>query len=411
MNTEITLIFLIISIFGSIAFWLMYRKANNTKAQAQQYLIASLQDESLSSEERESYEKKLSGLLQKNTSKGSVLISLSLALFLTAPSFLLYQKYGTPNAKNLLKVASIEQSAPGQNSAEPQLSMQDAIAQLEQRLSQNPDDVDGQMLYARSQVSLQKYANAVAAYRKANQLAPNESVILTELAEAIALNNNNRSFLGESEALLAQAVELEPTNQKALWLLGMTFYEKKNFVKTNEIWTNLYALMTNEGAKEQLFEQLTEVRNKLGIDTKIISSAEGSQQKEIQEITTTANRDENSLITLQVNIDDSLLNNLKDKRALLYVYTKELTGMPMPIAVIRQPLEQINKTFPISLIFSDDNSLQPSRLLSNFDNVIIGARVSFTGNATPQAGDLQSTEIKIDLSNADNVQLTIDSVR
>ena len=410
MNTEITLIFLIISLFGLVVFWLMYRKANNTKAQAQQYLITSLQDESLGAEDRRNYEKKLSGLLQKSSSKGSLIISLSLAFFLTVSSFLLYQEYGTPNATNLLKVASIQQSSPAQDSTAPQLSMQDAIAQLEQRLSQNPDDVDGQMLYARSQISLKNYANAVAAYRKSNQLAPNESVILTELAEAIALNNNNRSFLGEPEALLAQAVELEPTNQKALWLLGMTFYEKEDYVKTNEIWTKLYALMTNEGAKNQLFEQITDVRNKLGLETNIASSPDAAQQQNPTEVTA-ASIDENSLITLQVNIDDSLLDNLKGKRALLYVYTKELTGMPMPIAVIRQPLEQINKTFPITLIFSDDNSLQPNRMLSNFESVIIGARISFSGNATPQAGDLQSTEIKIELSNADAVELTINSIR
>jgi cytochrome c-type biogenesis protein CcmH len=410
MNTEITLIFLIISLFGLVAFWLMYRNANNTKAQAQKYLIAALQDESLNAEDRGNFEKKLSSLLQKSTSKGTLIISLSLALSLTIPSFFLYQKYGTPNAESLLELANSQQSSPSQNSTAPQLSMQDAIAQLEQRLSQNPDDVDGQMLYARSQISLKNYANAVTAYRKSNQLAPNEPVILTELAEAIALNNNNRSFLGEPEALLAQAVELEPTNQKALWLLGMTFYEKKDFVKTNEIWTSLYALMNNEGAKEQLFEQLTDVRNKLGLETNIVSSPDATQQQNPTE-ETAASIDENSLITLQVNIDDSLLGNLKGKRALLYVYTKELTGMPMPIAVIRQPLEQINKTFPISLIFSDDNSLQPNRMLSNFESVVIGARISFSGNATPQAGDLQSTEIKIDLSNADNVQLLINSVR
>ena len=406
MNTEITLIFLIISLFGLAVFWLMYRKANNTKAQAQQYLITTLQDESLNSEDRENYEKKLSGLLQTKTSKGSLIISLCLALFLTVSSFILYQNYGTPNAKNLLKLASTQQSLPNQDPTAPQLSMQDAIVQLEQRLAQNPDDVDGQMLYARSQISLKNYAKAVIAYRKSNQLVPNEPVILTELAEAIALNNNNRSFLGEPETLLAHAITLEPTNQKALWLLGMTFYEKKDFTKTNELWTNLYDLMSNEGAKEQLSEQLIDVRNKLGI----VSNLEDEVAR-ANEITTKAKINSSSLLTVQINLDELLIDKLNGKRALLYVYIKEPTGMPMPIAVIRQPLEQINKTFPVTLSFSDDNNLQPSRKLSDFDNVVIGARISFTGNATPQAGDLQSTEKKRKLTDNGTIELIIDKIR
>lgn len=400
MNTEIIITFLIISLIGMFAFWLMYRKANNTSSQAQAYLLSKLQDSNLGTDDRQKIESQLSGLLQNNKTSGAFKTSALLTVIIIIASFVLYNKLGTPDAKQLIANVKQNQSNNLSQSQAPQMSMEEAIAQLEQRLADNPEDVDGQMLYARSQISLKNYDKAVIAYRKSNQLAPNEAVILTELAEAIALANNNRSFLGEPEELLAQAIELEPTNQKALWLLGMTFYERKDFEKTNNLWTKLYDLMSNEGAKKQLAEQLVDVRNKLGIAT---------PNKPIA----TPNQDvnDNSLITINVNLDELLVDNLTGKRALLYIYTKETTGMPMPIAVIRKPLVEINKTFPITLSLSDKNNLQPARKLSSFDSIIVGARISFTGNAMPQAGDLQSTEIKVDLADKKLVELVIDKVR
>ncbi len=118
-----------------------------------------------------------------------------------------------------------------------------------------------------------------------------------------------------------------------------------------------------------------------------------------------------SNLKIKIKLSKKLKENLKGKRALLYVYTKEAQGMPMPIAVIRQPLEQIVKGFPIDLSMNDGNSLQPTRKLSDFDSIKIGARISFTGNAMPQAGDLQSDEILIDLPTSETVELVIDKVR
>ena len=405
MSTEIILIFLVISFIGMALFWLMYRKSNNYKHQAQHYLLEALQDNALSAEKRTELESQLSSLLKKDNPKGHFTITLMLAPLLVISSFILYYSLGTPNAENLIKLANNQNQQINQASTPAaQMSMNDAIAQLEQRLSQNPNDVDGQMLYARSQISLKNYHKAVIAYRKSNDLAPNESVILTELAEAIALANNNRSFLGEPETLLAQAVDIDPNNQKALWLLGMTFYERNDYVKTNDIWTKLYSIMSDEGAKKQLLEQITDLRAKLGIT----DTVETKDQNQISTAETAINTGD---IKIEIQLADHLKENLNGKRALLYIYTKEPAGMPMPIAVVRKPLEQIVKGFPIMIDMNDGNSLQPSRKLSDFNQIKIGARISFTGNATPQAGDLQSKELLIDLPYNKMIELIIDTVR
>ena len=399
MSTELILIFLAISFVGLFLFWLFYRQSNSTGKLTEKYLIQQLKDPQLSAGQRSTYEKKLSNTLQQSHKQGSFILLVVVAIFVIPFSFFFYNKLGDPKAVDYepnTNQQNTTQSAQGQA---PQMSMQDAIKQLEARLEKDPDNVDGQMLYARSQISLKNYAKAVTAYRKSNELAPNEPVILTELAEAIALTNNNRSFLGEPEGLLAKAVELDPTNQKALWLLGMTFYEHQNFKKTNELWTKLYAMMSDEAAKKQLVQQLNDIRTKLGLET--ISET----QAPLKAIANNAN------LNIKISLSQELKENLKGKRALLYVYSKQPTGMPMPIAVIKKPLEQIVKGFPIDLTMNDGNSLQPSRKLSDFKQIKLGARISFTGNALPQAGDLQSDEVVIDFPNAETVELVIDKVR
>ena len=391
MNMTINLILLAIGTIGILLFWLFYRVADSTKKMSEKHVRTQLKDQSISNEQRKTHEQQLSKLLQQsNTISLKVLILIALSLL--PLSIILYHNLGTPSA-----IDYVAQASPTDN---PQLSMQDAIAQLEARLAQNPNDVDGQMLYARSQVSLKNYDKAVIAYRKSNELAPNEATILTELAEAIALANNSRSFLGEPEQLLAQAYALDPSNQKAMWLLGITFYEKKDFNRTNELWSTLYDSISDEGAKQQLAQQLVDVRAKLGIDTAIDTQAAGLATE---------------LVQLNISLSGSLVKNIEGKNALLYVYAKAATGMPMPIAVIKRPLHNTqNNTanlFPIQVSLSDNNNLQAARKLSSFDEVIVGARISFSGNAIAQTGDLQSTEIKVKISEKLQLELLIDNIR
>ena len=399
MNTSLLLTFSAISVVALVLFWLLFRRSNITKKLTHNYLIDQLKDQNLTDEQRKTYEAQLSKLLlQDGKPQNSITIVLVVALLAIPFSFLFYNKLGNPNAINYVAPTQKQRQAQNNEQQAPQMSMEEAMEQLEIRLEQNPDDVDGQMLYARSLISMKKYKKAVTAYRKSNKLAPNESIIITELAEAIALANNNRSFLGEPEELLSKAVELEPNNQKALWLLGMTFYEHKNFTKTNELWTKLYGMMSDEGAKEQLLQQLNDIRVKLGIEG--IST-------ETEPALATTNK---TSLSIKISLDEKLKDKLKGKPALLYIYTKTPTGMPMPIAVIRQPLEKIVNDFPIEVVMNDSSSLQPNRKLSDFEQVKIGARISFTGNATPQDGDLQADELLVDLPYTDTVQLTIEHI-
>ena len=170
----------------------------------------------------------------------------------------------------------------------------------------------------------------------------------------------------------------------------MTFYEKQDYAKTLELWTGLYEMISDEGAKKQLAEQLNDIRSKL--DMPLI-------EEPVYE----------TLITATVDISESLKSQLQGKEALLYIYTKETQGMPMPIAVIKKTIQLSD--FPMNISMSDAQNLQPNRKLSEFKEVVIGARISFSGNAMAQKGDLLSSEQTIPLRQETNVDINIDSIK
>jgi cytochrome c-type biogenesis protein CcmH len=85
-----------------------------------------------------------------------------------------------------------------------------------------------------------------------------------------------------------------------------------------------------------------------------------------------------------------------------------MQGPPMPLAVRKLQLGDL----PVSLTLSDDDAMMPSLKLSSFDQVIVGARVSSSGNPVAQSGDFYTEQEGVDSSNPPaRISLTIDQVK
>jgi cytochrome c-type biogenesis protein CcmH len=69
----------------------------------------------------------------------------------------------------------------------------------------------------------------------------------------------------------------------------------------------------------------------------------------------------------------------------LFVFAREMSGPPMPVAIVRAT----KKDLPFAFRLDDSNSMMPSRKLSDVGTVVIVARLSKSGQAMPQSGDLE----------------------
>jgi cytochrome c-type biogenesis protein CcmH len=88
----------------------------------------------------------------------------------------------------------------------------------------------------------------------------------------------------------------------------------------------------------------------------------------------------------------------------LFVFAKAVDGPPMPLAIARLTAAQL----PTSVTLTDAMSMMPNMTLSKFPQIILGARISKSGNAIAQSGDFQTLSAAVSNSGTEPIRLTID---
>ena len=143
-------------------------------------------------------------------------------------------------------VAQNQGPGPGQGDGEDQQQMiRGMVDGLAARLEANPDDVDGWLRLSRSYGVMGESAKAIDAARKARERAPKRPDVLVAYASAL-LSAEPRSskpapMPEEAVASLRQALEAEPDNRDALWLLGLNAAGVGKTAEANDLWTRLLA--------------------------------------------------------------------------------------------------------------------------------------------------------------------------
>jgi cytochrome c-type biogenesis protein CcmH len=98
------------------------------------------------------------------------------------------------------------------------------VKALEGKLKAKPDDAEGWYALGRAYIALQRLDEAELALAKAARLAPKEARMLSQQAEAIALKAGRLD--GRPMELVAQALELDYEDEKALELAGLAAYQQ-----------------------------------------------------------------------------------------------------------------------------------------------------------------------------------------
>ena len=260
------------------------------------------------------------------------------------------------------------------------------LAQLEQRLQQSPEDVDGWATLGRARFMLQRYAAAAEAYAKANQLTGQRNPdLLVDEAEALGMASN-RLLQNKPKQLFDQALALDPKHAKALWYAGMAALQAGDKPRTIQLWTRLRAEPAPDELRGILDQQLTA----LGVAPADETSPAASSAVALD---------------LHVNLAPELAARLP-ANGMLIVYAKAVEGPAMPLAVVRQPLEG----FPVQVRLDDSQAMMPTLKLSSFDRWEVSARIGKSGQAKAESGDLQGV-IRVDrASMGAAIRLTIDSV-
>jgi cytochrome c-type biogenesis protein CcmH len=273
-----------------------------------------------------------------------------------------YTWLGTPRALNGELVAAAAAPAGAEQPITPE-QIEAMIETLSARVKEQPNDAESWAMLGRAQVLLGRHAQAAPALKQAVALRGDDAALLTEYADALAVANG-RNLDGEPSRLLARALAIEPNNTKALLLSGMHAFQQKDYPKALQRWEKVVQLAPGGELAQQLQGVIAEARQRAG-GAPPASAATAS----VSGTVTLA-----PALAAKARPDDTV-----------FIFARAAEGPRMPLAILRKQV----KDLPLAFKLDDSMAMSPAAKLSTTPRVIVGARVSASGQATPQAGDLQ----------------------
>jgi cytochrome c-type biogenesis protein CcmH len=281
-------------------------------------------------------------------------------------------------------------------------------------MRETPDDLGGWMLLGRAYKSMQRFDPAREALANAYRLAPKDPDVMVEYAEAITLASDSRRIEGEASRLLDAALVEQPTHPRALWLTGIRAYQAGEFANAAVTWETLRdSLPAEDPVRGSLDERIAGAAAAgspacaRASATPVVASAPQSvQQPPAPGPAPTADAVAGSAsLTVQVDIAPGLKQRL-GASDVLFVFARAPEGSRMPLAIQRLSASDL----PVTVTLDDSTSMMPQLKLSTLPEVVVGARVSKSGQAVPQPGDLEALSDPVRSDRNDPVRLTIDRV-
>jgi cytochrome c-type biogenesis protein CcmH len=355
---------------------------------------------------QEEYEAKHAALPPAERGAGTPVagtLALVIGIAIPAAALALYQGVGEPRA---LDPAAHSARPPTTADGAPAPDMATALAGLEQRLQQNPDDAAGWSLLARGYQSAQQFDKALEAMRRVRDLMPEDLDAQVGYAEALALAAPGRRVDEEASVILEAALARDRMHQRALWLSGIAAMQRGDGAAAASHWRALEAQLP-EGSeiRATLAEQIRNAEGGAPPVADASTAAEGTAAGTGAETAPPA-AGNGASVTIGIRLDPALQDKVQPGDT-LFVFARAADGPRMPLAIQRRSAGEL----PLMITLDDSMSMMPTMKLSSFDEIVIGARISRSGNAAPVSGDLQALTQPMQRSAIkDAVQITIDEV-
>ena len=316
--------------------------------------------------------------------------TISVILLLVIPVFVIsvYSFIGDPNSiEKLVLVSDLKNT---KNNSEKLVSVEQMLNRVERRLLDDPNNTDDWLMLANSYVVLKRYPEAIRAFENLYRLKGDDPSLLFRYADVLAMANSG-IFAGKPSELIKKALQLDPQNTMGLWLAGLVAYEEGEIKKAISYWQNVLPKL-EEGSEEQKnikkYIQFASENNNIPVQENNLTSLEGKEY------------------TLKLSIELSPDFNEVDEKEAVFIYAKAKDSLNnMPIIVLRKEVGDL----PLIVELDDSMSMLPSNKLSDHQSVQIFARVSKSGNAKAERGDLIGVADSVSTTSKNTTKLIINT--
>ncbi|HEB96061.1 MAG TPA: c-type cytochrome biogenesis protein CcmI [Sedimenticola thiotaurini] len=303
----------------------------------------------------------------------------------------LYSRLGSPE----LALPPDQRATAHQGAGSGQtMSLEQMVTALVGRLKDNPDDAEGWFLLGRTYMAMKKFDKAAATFERLQQMVGDEPVVLLAWADAQAMSQQG-DLSGRPAELIRKAVSVAPDDPTALWLAGMVEEQAGDHELALTYWERLAPMVQDDPESKQRVDSLIAMaRKKAGLPPKSTAATPAK-------VAAAAGPG----IRVRVALAPELAAKAEPEES-LFIYAKALKGPRMPLAAARMKV----KDLPVELTLDDSSAMMPQMKLSNFDQVLVGARVSRSGNAITASGDLKGEVSPVPVGRDGVVEILIDQV-
>ena len=265
------------------------------------------------------------------------------------------------------------------------------VERLAAKLKENPDDGEGWKLLGRSYAALGRFPESAEAFARAAVRSPRDADLLVDFADVLAMATG-QSLAGEPAKRVERALQIDPNNLKGLALAGTASFKRGDYAGAAARWERMLPLVPADSEDARIIrENVQEARAKGGVEAK----AAGSPAKP-------------AVSGAKLAGTVTLSPKLKGRAApddTVFIFARAVDGPRVPLAVMTLKVRDL----PASFSLDDSMAMAPSAKLSGFAQVVVGARISKSGTATPQPGDMQGSSAAV-ANNAAGVKVVIDAV-
>jgi cytochrome c-type biogenesis protein CcmH len=325
-------------------------------------------------------------LRQRNTR----LIGALLALFIVGASAALYPLWSNWNWRA---------PADGEAAAGPDVAAM--VAKLEKRMRDQPNDVAGWLMLGRSYLALNRFDDAILAYDHAHRLDAKNPEGAMGLGEALSLRAGGE-ITPQAAQLFEDALALAPANPKALLYGGFAAAMRGDRGLARTRWQALKDMHPPAQIEQMLDARMASLDAPADAGA---AAAPGPGTSASPPGTSTSPQGSGEAqVTVNISIAPALKTRLKSEVP-LFVFAREPGGRGPPLAAKRLTSSAIGTQVQLS----SADSMMPGRVLARGQQVSITARVSFSGQPVPTAGDLYG-ELSYDVGRDGVRELVIDRV-
>lgn len=277
---------------------------------------------------------------------------------------------------------------PGSNPAMPSLAagagappantkggdLNTVVKRLAEKMEADPKNGEGWLLLAKTYGELRRFAEADGAYAKAAALLPAEASMLADWADAHVMANN-RKWDAAGRDIVKRALAANPKHVKSLALAGSEAFDRADYKGAIAFWKRMKAAAEPESMDSKL------------ADTNIAEAEAvmAGKKPEADPSPTAFGPVVGGMVSLSPKLRDKVAEG-----DTLFVVAKAPDGKGPPLAVWKHQ----GKDFPVEFRLDDNAAIMPGRMISQFAEVIVSAKISKSGVAESANGDILAPAIK-----------------